>query len=166
MSNLLEELSNLEDKKNYSIVLNGIGCFIFLIKEKLKDNNIKKYEHLFDFKLTRRKEIDNKYFILEFEGKTQLEQKEIVHFLLELTSYKTETFKPQLLTIGIRKEKYQPCSLIVVEKKRAVSGEVRQAIFKNFNEGVEIAIIGDYFFQSYEDYQKTLQRLVGIWINN
>ena len=29
MSNLLNELLNLESQKKYSIVLNGIGCFIF-----------------------------------------------------------------------------------------------------------------------------------------
>lgn len=166
MGNLLQELSKLESQKKYSIVLNGIGCFLFLTKEKLNIDNIKdEYEHLFYFKMTKKKEIDDKYFILEFSGITKLKKQNIVQFLLDLMLYKTEEFKPQFLTLGIRKEIHHPSSLIAVEKKKSSNGEIRQTNFKNLKKGVEVAFIGDYFFQNYTDYQKTLQELVDIWIN-
>lgn len=167
MGNLLQELSKLESQKKYSIVLNGIGCFLFLTKEKLNIENIKEeYEHFFYFKMTKQKEIDDKYFVLEFSGITKLKQKNIVQFLLDLMLYKTEEFKPQFLTLGIRKEIHHPSSLIAVEKKKSSNGEIRQTNFKNLKNGVEVAFIGDYFFQNYVDYQKTLQELVDIWIND
>lgn len=166
MGNLLQELSKLESQKKYSIVLNGIGCFLFFTKDKLNIENIKdEYEHLFYFKMTKKKEIDDKYFVLEFAGITKLNQKHIVQFLLDLMLYKTEEFKPQFLTVGIRKEIHHPSSLIVVEKKKYSNGEIRQIDFKGLEKGVKVALIGDYFFQNYVDYQKTLQELVDIWIN-
>jgi hypothetical protein len=69
----------------------------------LSIENIKeKYKHLFDFKL--KKEIDDKYFVLEFVGTIKLEEQDIVQFLLDLMSYSSKKFKPQFMTIGIRKE--------------------------------------------------------------
>ena len=44
-------------------------------------------------------------------------------------------------------------------------GEIRQIDFKGLEKVVKVALIGDYFFQNYVDYQKTLQELVDIWIN-
>lgn len=166
MGNLIEELSKLESQKKYSIVLNGVGCFIFLTKEQLNIENIKEeYEHLFYFKIIKKKKVDDKYFVLEFSGITKLKQKDIVQFLLDLMSYKSEGFQPQFLTVGIRKEIHHPGSLIAVKKKKYANGEIGQTSFKNLKKGVEVAIIGDYFFQSYTDYQTTLQGLVDIWIN-
>ena len=72
--------------------------------------------------MTKKKEIDDKYFVLEFAGITKLNQKNIVQFLLDLMLYKTEEFKPQFLTVGIRKEIHHPSSLIVVEKKKSSNG--------------------------------------------
>lgn len=52
MSSLLEELTNLEYQKEYSVVLNGIGSFIFVTKAKVKFENIKEeYQHLLGFQL-------------------------------------------------------------------------------------------------------------------
>ena len=104
--------------------------------------------------------------MLEFAGITELKQKDIVQFLLDLMAYKTEEFKPRFMTIGMRKEIHQPGSLIAVEMKKSANGEVSQPNFKDLKKGIGIAIIGNYFFQNYEDYQKTLQELGDIWIND
>lgn len=160
MSSLLEELTNLEYQKEYSVVLNGISI-------APKFENIKEeYQQLLDFKLTQKKELNNKYFVLEFKGKTNLEQKEIVQFLIDLISYKTKKFRPLFLTVGLRKEIHQPSILIVVEMKKSESGELRYTEPKSLKTLGNVALIGDYFFQNYEDYQRTLQELVDIWINN
>lgn len=105
MSSLLDELLNLESSKNYSIVLNGIGSFIFIDKKGLKLKKVEsECEHLLDFKLKHKKEL-GEYSVLEFSGETSLSQKEIVQFLLNLIGYKKINLKQNVSQLEFRKKR-------------------------------------------------------------
>lgn len=166
MSNLLDELLNLESSKNYSIVLNGIGSFIFIDKKGLKLKKVEsECEHLLDFKLKHKKEL-GEYSVLEFSGETSLSQKEIVQFLLNLIGYKKNKFEAKCVTIGIQKKKKSPATLFALEMKKSNNGEIKRAGLNNAEVWGNVAILGDYFFKNYVEYQNTLQDLVDIWIND
>ncbi|MGG5373393.1 hypothetical protein [Enterococcus sp. AZ196] len=165
MTTLLEELTGLNRKKSYSIVLNGIGSFQFVTTTNLKLSNIKEsHKGLLDFKLMNKKN-RGKYSVLEFGGKTQLESKELVRFLLDIIGYKKKNFQPELLTVAITKKKGEKPILIVSNMMQDANGEIIIEDLKKGSKAESVAILGDYFFRTYDSFQATLQKLVDIWVN-
>lgn len=165
MTTLLEELTGLNEKKSYSIVLNGIGSFQFVTLKNVKLANIKDTQTtLLDFNLIHKKE-RGKYCVLEFVGKTHLEQQEIVQFLLDLIGYKKKMFQPELLTVAITKKKGEKPILIVANMKQDDNGEIISEDLKKTSKAESVAILGDYYFRTYDNFQSTLQNLVDIWVN-
>lgn len=165
MTTLLEELTELEERKEYSIVLNGIGSFQFVTSKNLKLANIKDTQTtLLNFNLTHKKE-RGKYCVLEFVGKTHLEQKEIVQFLLDLIGYKKKMFQPELLTVAISKNKGEKPIVIATNMRQMDNGEIISGDLKEHSKAGTIAVLGDYYFRTYDNYQATLQNLVDIWVN-
>lgn len=165
MTTLLEELTRLNEKKSYSIVLNGIGSFQFVTTTNLKLANIKEFHKgLLDFKLMNKKN-RGKYSVLEFGGKTQLESKELVQFLLDIIGYEKKNFLPELLTVAITKKKGEKPILIASNMIQDANGEIISEDLKRGSKAESVAILGDYFFRTYDNFQETLQNLVDIWVN-
>lgn len=165
MTKLLEELIGLNEKKSYSIVLNGIGSFQFVTAGKLKLANVKEsHKDLLDFTLMNKKN-RGKYCVLEFGGKTALESKELVQFLLDIVGYKKKSFQPELLTVAITKKKGEKPLLIAANMRQGDHGEIVSEDLKNSSKTESVAILGDYFFRTYDNFQETLQSLVDIWVN-
>lgn len=50
--------------------------------------------------------------------------------------------------------------------KKSNNGEIKRAGLNNAEVWGNVAILGDYFFKNYVEYQNTLQDLVDIWIND
>lgn len=165
MTTLLEELTGLNEKKSYSIVLNGIGSFQFVTTSNLKLANIKElHKDLLDFKLINKKNRGN-YGVLEFGGKTPLESKELVQFLLDIIGYKKKRFQPELLTVAITKKKGEKPILVASNMRQNSHGEIMSEAFTNVSKVESVAILGDYYFKTYDNLQETLQNLVDIWVN-
>ena len=166
MPTLLEELTRLNEKKRYSIVLNGIGSFQFVTTSSLKLANIKEsHKDLLDFKLMHKKN-RGKYCVLEFVGKTLLESNELVQFLLDLIGYKKKSFQPELLTVVITKKKGDKPLLLASTMRQDANGEIISEDLKRASKSELVAVLGDYYFRTYDHFQETLQNLVDIWVND
>lgn len=166
MTTLLEELTRLNEKKSYSIVLNGIGSFQFVTTSNLKLANIKEsHKDLLDFRLMNKKN-RGKYGVLEFGGKTALESNELVQFLLDIIGYKKKDFEPELLTVAVTKKKGEKPILIAATMRQDANGEIISENLKKTTKAESVAVLGDYYFRTYDHFQETLQNLVDIWVND
>jgi len=167
MSTLLDELNNLEPQKQYSISINKVGSFIFVNKKDLKLENIdEKYQHLLQFNLVQKKEISDKTNVLIVKGKTALSVTELVQFQLDLIDYEKSSFEPICVTVAIEKIRKTPATLIAKERKQSKNGGLKPVKFEANSIGKNTAVIGDYFFSTYESYRETLQEIADIWINS
>ncbi|MCL9640836.1 hypothetical protein [Lactococcus lactis] len=167
MITLLDELNNLDPQKQYSISINKVGSFIFVNKKDLKLENIdEKYQHLLKFNLVKKKEISDKTNVLIVKGNTALSVIELVQFQLDLIDYEKSNFEPICVTVAIEKSRKAPATLIAKERKQLKNGGLKPVKFEANSAGKNTAVIGDYFFSTYESYRETLQEIADIWINS
>lgn len=165
MTTLLEELTVLDEKRKYSIVLNGTGSFQFVTAKTLKLANIQEaHRDLLDFSLLNKK-VRGSYCVLEFGGKTRLAQNELVQFLLDITGFKKKMFHSELLTVAITKREKEKPILIAASMRQNEDGEISRDDLKSTSKQESVVILGDYYFKTYDEFQTTLQGLVDIWVN-
>lgn len=165
MTTLLEELSVLDKKKKYSIVLNGTGSFQFVTAKTLKLANIQEtHKDLLDFKLLNKK-MRGSYCVLEFGGKTRVARKELVQFLLDIIGFKKRMFHPELLTVAVTKKEKEKPIVIAASMRQNKNGEIIRDDLKSSTTQESLAILGDYYFKTYDEYQTTMQCLADIWVN-
>lgn len=171
--NLLEYISQIiskEDNKiNYSISINGISTFINFHKNNIKLGEVaEKYSTLLDSTLVQEKtafDNDGKIYsiVAHFSIKTDINDKNILEFLMKLIDYKANSFNSRLCKAYLAKYKDEKLSFVIHDVK-SINHKVYNLDLFN-SESKNFALLGEYYFTNYWDFQKEMTRLAHIWID-
>ena len=83
-----------------------------------------------------------------------------------MIDYEKSSFEPICVTVAIEKIRKTPATLIAKEIKQSKNGGLKPVKFEANSISKNTAVIGDYFFSTYESYRETLQEIADIWINS